>query len=58
MNNKKSLVKVLDRSRIGFKGDLLTYLESLIVRTFTGSIVLECQGDEIKIYETLAGGIA
>ena len=55
MNNKKSLVKVLDRSRVGFRGELLTYLESLIVRTFTGNIVLECQGDKIKVYETPRG---
>ncbi len=53
--NKKSLVKVLNRAREGFRGELLAYFESLTGRAFTGNIVLECQGDEIRIYETPRG---
>ena len=53
--NKQSLVRVIDRGREGFRGELITYLESFIGRTFTGNIVLECQGDEIRIYETPRG---
>lgn len=53
--NKQSLVKVLDRAREGFRGELIAYLESLIDRTFTGNIVMECQGEEIRIYETPRG---
>lgn len=53
--NKQLLVKVLNRAREGFRDELIAYLESFIGRTFTGNIVLECQDDEIRIYETPRG---
>ncbi len=53
--NKQSLVMVLDRAQEGFREDLIAYLESLIGRTFTGNVELECQGDELRIYETPRG---
>lgn len=53
--NKKSLVKVLDRTRVDLRAELIAYFESLIDRHFTGNTVLECEGDEMRIYETPRG---
>jgi hypothetical protein len=53
--NKKTLVKVLDRARVDLRGELIAYFESLIDRNFTGNTVLECEGDEMRIYETPRG---
>jgi hypothetical protein len=53
--NRKSLVKVLDRTRADLRRELIAYFESLIDRHFTGSTMLECEGDEMRIYETPRG---
>ncbi len=53
--NKQSLVRVLDRDHEDARVELIAYLESLIDRAFTGNIVMECQAEEIRIYETPRG---